>query len=247
MSLLKNRITAVMAGSLLVVGVGATGAVAGDMIDSRDIRDGSVRSVDLRDGVNSRIQNKATDNQFNGLSEQVAALETRLAELEAAATSGADLNTNWVPGGGVTIQDANTVLLDSRNTPDDLDTAWDDSHTSYASIRNLDLPVDQGAVIEFTYRLENGAATGWGAPRVQIRVNGVTYSSAHPINPDYGTANGDGTFTVSAVATQLNGNTAAEVPEGTVTRAVLAYDNQPAPGTVTLTNVVIDGQPISFQ
>jgi hypothetical protein len=75
MSLLNNRITAVMAGSVLVVGLGATGAVAGDLIGSRDIRDGSVRGVDLGDGVNARIQHKATDGQVNGLAGRVAGLE----------------------------------------------------------------------------------------------------------------------------------------------------------------------------
>ena len=75
MSLLNNRITAVLAGSALVVGLGATGAVAGDLIGSADIRDGGVRSVDLAPGVNDRIKTKATDTQVNGLKSRVAGLE----------------------------------------------------------------------------------------------------------------------------------------------------------------------------
>jgi hypothetical protein len=75
MSVLNNRITAVLAGSALVVGLGATGAVAGDMIGSGDIRDGSIRGVDLRDGVNHRISDKATDGQVNGLEGRVSLLE----------------------------------------------------------------------------------------------------------------------------------------------------------------------------
>lgn len=261
MSLLRNRITAVLAGSVVVVGVGATGAVAGDLIGSRDIRDGAVHRVDLSEGVQARIQNKATDGQVNGLSGRVAdleaqlgasesdvsSLEDRIAALEGASATGADVNTNWVAGPGASITAANTIVLDSRTTPDNPDTPWDDSHTSDASIRNLDLPISQGSEIEFTYALANGAETGWGAPRVQIRVNGVTYSSAHQINPDYGHDNNDGTFTVTAVATSMNDNSAHVVPEGTVTGAVLAYDHQPKPGTVTFTNLVIDGHPISFQ
>ncbi len=74
----------------------------------------------------------------------------------------------------------------------------------------------------------------------------MTYSSAHQINPDYGTANGDGTFTVVAKATSMNDNSATDVPEGTITRASLVYDYQDK-GTVEFTNVVIDGQPISFK
>ena len=254
MSLLSNRITAVVAGSVLVVGIGATGAVAGDLIGSSDIRDGGVHQVDLGAGLQGRIENKATDRQVEGLKAQLAGyqselsdLEDRVAALEGASATGADVNTNWVPGPGASIPAANTVVLDTRNTPDDPETGWNDSHTSYASIRNLDLPVSKGSVIEFTYQLAEGAQTGWGAPRVQIRVNGVTYSSAHQINPDYGQENADGTFTISVPATSMNDNSATQVPEGTITRATLAYDHQPTPGVVTFTNLVIDGQPISFQ
>ena len=86
-----------------------------------------------------------------------------------------------------------------------------------------------------------------GAPRIQIRVNGVKYSSAHQINPDYGHDNGDGTFTVKAVATTMNDNSATAEPRGVPSsRASLVYDYQDK-GTVTFTNVVIDGQPISFK
>lgn len=49
MSVLKNRITAVLAGSALVVGLGATGAVAGSLITSKQIENGTVRSVDVKD------------------------------------------------------------------------------------------------------------------------------------------------------------------------------------------------------
>ncbi|HET7195073.1 MAG TPA: hypothetical protein VFI99_08785 [Nocardioides sp.] len=271
MSVLKNRISAVVAGSAVLVAVGATSAVAGNLVGSAGIRDGGVHRVDLGKGINAWIDNMATDDQVNGLAGRVTelendsessatdveALQTRITDLEALvarvdklegdSANGSDVNTNWVAGPGATIPAGNTVVLDSTNTPDDPSTPWDDSHTSYASIANLDLPIGAGSEIEFTYKLENGAAFGWGAPRVQIRVNGVTYSSAHQINPAAGNDNDDGTFTVTAVATSMNDNSAHEVPEGTVTRAVLAYDNQPAPGTVTITNLVIDGHPISFQ
>ncbi|MFL6004575.1 MAG: hypothetical protein ACJ72P_17350 [Nocardioides sp.] len=250
MSLLKNRISAVVAGSAVIVALGATSAVAGNLIGSADIRDGGVHRQDLGNGINARIDNKATDGQVNGLAHRVTelesdsessetsvtALEQRIAALENSDATGADVNTNWVDGLGATIVDGNTTVLDSRN---------DDGY-AYSTIANLDLPISKGSVIEFTYRLENGAAIGWGAPRVQIRVNGATYSSAHPINPDYGHDNGDGTFTISVPATSMNDNSATLVPEGTITRASLVYDYQDK-GTVTFTNLVIDGHPISFQ
>jgi hypothetical protein len=75
MSVLKNRISAVVAGSAVLVAVGATSAVAGNLIGSADIRDGGVHRVDLGDAVNARIANKATDGQVNGLKGRVTELE----------------------------------------------------------------------------------------------------------------------------------------------------------------------------
>jgi hypothetical protein len=223
------------------------GAYAAGQIGSAGIADNSVRSVDIKDGTLSlkdlrphavtRLQRKAVTQ----------ALQDRVAQLEADAADGSDINTNWTPGPGATIESPNSVELNASDTPDDPSTPWDDSHTSFASIKNLDLPVQSEAVIEFTYKLDNGAAAHLGSPRIQIRINGVTYSSAHQVTPDNGNDNGDGTFTVQAVATSLHDNSAHKNPEGTITRASLVYDNQPAPGTVTFTHVVIDGQPISFQ
>jgi len=94
MSLLKNRISAVVAGSAVLVAVGATGAVAGDLIGSADIRDGGVHRVDLGNGVNARIDNKATSGQVNGL-------QGRVNQLEGESDSGSDLivgagyNSTW--------------------------------------------------------------------------------------------------------------------------------------------------------
>ncbi|HET7195074.1 MAG TPA: hypothetical protein VFI99_08790 [Nocardioides sp.] len=49
MSVLKNRISAVVAGSAVLVAIGATGAVAGTLITSHQIEDGTIRSVDVKD------------------------------------------------------------------------------------------------------------------------------------------------------------------------------------------------------
>jgi hypothetical protein len=221
MSLLNNRITAVLAGSALIVGLGATGAVAGNLIDSRDIRDGSVRSVDLNGGVSDRIQNKATDNEINGLRAEVTDLQNRVAALEAQDESG--VNTNWVANAGSTVVDANTVQL-TGPTPTSVE------------ILNLDLPVDATKTVEFTYSLADGATYGGGAPRVFIEVGGefINTNDADPNNP--GTDNGDGTFTKSVVIGK----------NGRVGAAGVVYDSG-NPGTVTVSNLVISGQPISFQ
>jgi hypothetical protein len=252
-----NRKALALAGAAAaLVALGSTGtAVAGSLIGSADIQDGSIRSVDIMNGkvkihdlspkAVAKLQGQDGKNGINGKDgvngkdadmSVVQALQARVAALETNAGNGSDVNINWANGLGATIVDANTVVLDSRNA----------QGYAVASIPNLDLPVSKSTVIEFTYKLDNGAAIGWGAPRIQIRINGVTYSSAHQINPDYGHDNGDGTFTVQAVATSMNDNSATANPEGTITRASLVYDYQ-AKGTVTFTNVVIGGQPISFQ
>ncbi len=221
MSMLNNRITAVVAGSVLVVGLGATGAVAGNMIDSADIRDGSVRPVDLGDGVNSRIQNKATDREISGVEERVTALEAQVAALEAQDQSG--VNTNWVANPGSTIDGPNAVTLADTSV----------AGTS-VEIQNLDLPVQATKQIVFTYRPNDSFVFGAGAPRVFVEIGGTYFDTFDATNP--GVDNGDGTFTVSHTIVQ-NGRAGN----------VGVVNDGDSPGTVTVTDLVISGHPISFQ
>ena len=96
MSVLKNRISADVAGSAVLVAVGATSAVAGNLIGSADIRDGGVHRVDLGDGVNARIDSKATNGQVTGLNGRVTKLEGASGGL-TNVTTGAGYNHTW-PG-----------------------------------------------------------------------------------------------------------------------------------------------------
>jgi hypothetical protein len=221
MSLLNNRILAVVAGSALVVAVGASGAVAGDMIGSKDIRNGGVHSADLGQGLQDRIQNKATDSRVNGLQDRVSELEARITALEAQDESG--VNTNWIANPGSTIDGPNSVTL-TGPTPTSVE------------ILNLDLPVDATKTVEFTYSLADGATYGGGAPRVFIEVGGdfINTNDADPNNA--GVDNGDGTFTKSVVIGK----------NGRVGAAGVVYDSG-NPGSVTVTDLVISGHPISFQ
>lgn len=50
MSIVRNRITAVAVGATIVVALGASGAVAAKLVTSRDIKDGTIRSVDIATG-----------------------------------------------------------------------------------------------------------------------------------------------------------------------------------------------------
>ncbi len=229
MSVLNNRITAVVAGSVLVVGLGATGAVAGNLIGSADIRDGGVHRVDLGEHVNARIDNKATDGQVNGLKDQLAdyesemgALEDRVAALEAQDASG--VNTNWVANEGAQIIDASTVEL-----------AGGSAAPTSVEILNLDLPVQALQTVEFTYELADGAVYGGGSPRVFLEINGTYYNTFDADPSDAGHDNGDGTFTKTW-----------EIPaNGRVGAAGVVQDA--GVGSVTVSDLVVSGQPISFQ
>jgi hypothetical protein len=112
-SLLKSRTAAVVTGSLVVVGLGATGATAANLIDSGDIRNGSIRGVDIanhsidrseiRDGslgfvdLGKGVQNRlrqangdeirALDDEINGnngLRSEVGQLKTDVEALKGA-------------------------------------------------------------------------------------------------------------------------------------------------------------------
>ena len=223
MSLLNNRILAVVAGSALVVAVGATGAVAGDMIGSKDIRNGGVHSADLGQGLQDRIQNKATDSRVNGLQDRVSELEARITALEAQDVSG--VNTNWVANDGAQIIDANTVRVQNAGT----------AAGSSVEILNLNLPVQATKTVEFTYELADGATYGGGSPRVFLEVDGRFYNTFDAEPEDAGVANDDGSFTKTWT-----------IPvNGRVGNAGVVQDS--GVGSITVTNLVISGQPISFQ
>ena len=75
-----------------------------------------------------------------------------------------------------------------------------------------------------------------GAPRVFIEIDGDYYATFDDAPADAGTDNGDGTFTKTWT-----------IPvNGRVGNAGVVYDNS-IPGTVTVTNLTISGQLISFQ
>jgi hypothetical protein len=110
------------------------------------------------------------------------------------------------------------------------------SSGSSVEIQNLDLPVLATKTVTFTYKLENGAQYTTGAPRVFIEIGGTYYNTFDADPTDAGTANGDGTFTKTWT-----------IPvNGRVGNAGIVYDNN-IPGTVTVKNLTISGQLISFQ
>lgn len=66
MSIFRSRVTAVVAGAATVVALGATGAVAGDLIGSKDVQDDSLRGVDVHNGsLGFRELNDYTKDRIN--------------------------------------------------------------------------------------------------------------------------------------------------------------------------------------
>lgn len=55
-NLFQSRMAAVVTGSAVIVGLGATGAVAADAINSRDVANGSIRGVDIANGTIDRSE-----------------------------------------------------------------------------------------------------------------------------------------------------------------------------------------------
>ena len=258
LALAHRRSLAVVAAAAVLALTAGGGAVAGSLITSKDIQDKTITGADLhknavktqkvKDGT-LKIQdlNKKAQDLINkpgpagkdgkdgkdadmsrvaALETRLAALEKRVATLEAQDASG--VNTNWVAGQGSTIIDAHTVRL--------VLAAGNPAGTS-VEIQNLDLPVQATKTVSFTDKLENGAAYSAGAPRVFIEIGG-TFSNTFDADPtDAGTNNGDGTFTKTWTI-PANGRDGA---------AGIVYDNSSALGTVTVTNLTISGQLISFK
>ncbi|HEX2174640.1 MAG TPA: hypothetical protein VHG70_01910 [Nocardioidaceae bacterium] len=257
-NLLKSRTVAVVTGAVVVVGLGTTGATAAGLINSDDIRNNSIAGKDIsrnavgstelgRSAVKSHhlangaigindlrpfVQNQVNDKaEVNGLKQRVEALEAQVAALMEAEENNGTANTNWAANNGSTIVDANTVTLTKSAT--------DSSDATSVEIANLDIPVQAGDKVTFDYALSDGALCTAGAPRVFVETQSVfTDSWTENIGAltQCGVDNGDGTFTVSF-----------NVPaNGRIGQAGVVYDDGSA-GTITVTNLTVAGNAVSFQ
>lgn len=230
MSKFSGRVAAVAIGALIIGGTATTGAVAAGKINSFGILNDSVRSVDLQDGAAVRwadltpaLANSVKSSDAS-LREQIDALEDRVAALEAQDASG--VNTNWTANPGSSVTDSNTVELTKA-------TSGAADGTS-VEILNLDLPVQAGDVVSFSYALSDGAACTSGAPRVYVEMDG-TYLNSWDENIGAGTQCG----TEGVVTFSLPSN-------GRVGAAGVVFDDGPA-GTITVSDLTIGGTPIRFQ
>ena len=229
----RTPIAVIAAAGFFAVG-SIGGAVAAGQIGSASITNESVRSLDLKDGaavgeddlkpgLAGKIAAAEESAELAALQAQVNSLTTQVSALQADDESG--VNKNWVANAGAEILDANTVVVSNAGTP----------AGSSVEIVNLDLPVQATKTVEFTYELADGAVYGGGSPRLFLEING-DYVNTFDSNPDdAGTDNGDGTFT----------KTWTIPSNGRVGNAGVVQDS--GTGSITVSDLVISGTPISFQ
>jgi len=228
-NILKSRTTAVVAAAatlgLLVTGgavaagqIGSHG-IANNSIKSIDVKNGSLQYGDLGKGARGKLEN---GKKFAALERRLADVETRLAAVEDELDGGTRAPFEGNDGSTVSGDTATLVLAAS------------DTNGTSVETTNLDTKVDSGDVITFKYELSDGAKCTGGAPRMFIVVNNVTTNSWDQLQPQ-GTQCGTNNV-VSFKATET----------GSIGPAGLVYDNGVA-GKVTISDVTIDGAPMTFE
>lgn len=232
MGISRNKVVLLASAGMLTVGLGTTGAVAADMIGSKDIKDNTIGSVDVRDGsiryrdLHSSVTDKfdTMQGQIEALQDQVDDLEARVGDLENSSTT-----AEWEPNPGAAIVNDTTVslTLESGETGTSIET------------QNLNVPVQAGDVT-FDVEFKNGARCTAGAPRTFVEIGGLFYNS---YDDQTGCADGS----APGADNSQDGTVTFTVPvNGRIGQAGLVYDNSIA-GTVVINNVTIDGNPVTFQ
>lgn len=215
-------LTTVTAGALVLgLSAGATAGalithnqIADEAVRSDTIKDGGVKVRDLSDGVKAYIDAHAGQDGAPG-------------EPGQPGTPGeaAGVSTDWVANPGSEVVDAHTLRLTTGNGTD----------ATSVEVENLNLAVQAGETLSFTYRLSAGAAYGAGAPRVFVEMQGVYFNTFDGDPSDAGVDNGDGTFTKTVTLPK----------NGRIGQAGVVKDA--GVGTITITDLTIDGDVLAFQ
>lgn len=239
MSLRNHRVAAVAAGAAILVGFGSFGAVAAGLVTSAQIKNGTIQSVDIKNGevkkadvgTGAVASSEIADGSVQGKDLAANTLPTYAYNKKSGVltiTTGDNvqkLGLNgpstavWVANKDSQIVDANTVKLSDGNTS--------------VETSDLDMPVAAGDVVSFSSDATAAQCTA-GAPRVFVVVDGKNVNSWDS-NINAGTQCGkDGvvTFTLPTA--------------GRISAAGVVYDNN-VPGTVTVSDLTIDGVAIPFK
>lgn len=233
---MKRNIIFVLAliGALLLGSTG--GAVADRLITGHDVKNnsltgadvknGSVKLRDLSPGARAWIKAQAGKPGKNGSDGHDGANGSDGANgQDGAPGSAAGVQTNWEEKNGVVIISDTSVRLSNFRTPDG----------ASIEIQNLNLPVQTGKKLSFTYELSGGAVYGGGSPRVFFEINGNFYNTHDGDPSDVGVDNGDGTFTKTITIPQ----------NGRIGAAGVVVDH--GIGSVLVSDVTVAGQVLHFR
>jgi hypothetical protein len=238
---MKKIIAVTAAAGLLAVGASG-GAVAGALLTGADIKNGTIESQDIKNG---NVTSRDVANATLKLRDLTPALRELVLERAAKGEKGdtgatgprgpvgpagqdaaaqGSVRTNFVAKDGATILSPTSVRLSNVGTP----------AGASVEILDLNLPAQATKTVKFTYRLEGGAVYAAGSPRVYLQIGETFYNTFDNAPEDAGVNNGDGTFTKSWT-----------IPvNGTIHAAGVVVDN--GVGTVTVSNLTIDGYVIKF-
>jgi hypothetical protein len=233
-NILKSRVVAVIGAAAVLGTVAAGSATAGSLITSAQIKDNTVRSVDVKNGtlqpqdlstVTKRyIKSFAGKNGVDGKNGKDGANgEDGANGKDGAPGSAAGVQTNWTAHNDAEILTDTSVRLTNEGDG------------SALQIENLNKPVQAGQTLSFTYRLSGGATYGGGVPRVFIEITGDYFNTFDGDPSDAGVDNGDGTFTKTVT-----------IPKnGRVGEAGVVKDF--GVGSVVVSNLTINGSVLHFR
>jgi hypothetical protein len=241
---------AIATAAVVVIGGTATASslitshqLATSSVNSRIVKDGSVHQRDLSpNAVKLLHRSAALKTQINQLGQQGTAAITQLQQeiiaLQTQVNALQPTDTGWVI-------DNDEGQITGAHSADLTET--DDSVTGASlSNGNVNLNYTAGDPVSFKYTLSGGATQNWGAPRVVVKIDGAWYTTISNVNPNYGTKT-DGVWTQSNPLVKFNANTDIPAPSGTITQIAVVYDYLPAPGTVHVHDLTVDGQLLAFK
>ena len=243
---------AIAATAVAVIGGTATAAsqitahqLATDSVTSRAIKDGSVHQRDMTPATATLLhQADGLQSQIDQLGQQGTAAITQLQQ--ELTTLQTEVEALKPTDGGWSIDNDEGQIIGAHSA--DLTETNDSATGASLSNGNLSLTYTAGDPVSFKYTFSGGAAQGWGAPRVIAMIDGTWYTTIGNVHAQYGTKNPNtGVWLQSNSLVKFNDNSETPAPSGTITALGIVYDNLPAPGTVHVHDLTVDGNVLNFK
>lgn len=249
----KRLLTGATIATAAVVVIGGTATasslitshqLATDSVNSRIVKDGAVHQRDLTPRAHTLLHKAdGLQAQIDALGQQGTTAITQLQQAVTNLTLQVQALEPTVTGWSIDNDEGQITGAHSADL-----TETNDSGTGASlSNGNVSLGYTAGDPVSFKYTFSGGAAQGWGAPRVIAKIDGVWYTTIGNVHPNYGTKDVNGVWTQSNSLVKFNDNAETPAPSGTITQIAVVYDNLPAPGTVHVHDLTVDGQVLSFK